>query len=67
MLVGIANREDPDQTASFGSALFVWQLVLEILEHLPVVRKHKPVHFHVRSNTFTAIKVVCFVICCCIL
>ena len=40
MLVRIANREDPDQTASSkavwsGSALFVWQLVFSILEHLP--------------------------------
>ena len=40
MLVRIANRGDPDQTAS-RSALFVWlgffgrQLVFEILEHLP--------------------------------
>ena len=45
--VRIANREDPDQTASSeavwsGSALFVKtffgrQLVLEILEHLPYI------------------------------
>ena len=43
MLVRIANREDPDQTASSvgsGSALFVYtffarQLVFGILEHLP--------------------------------
>ena len=44
MLVRIANREDPDQTASSeavwsGSALFVYvfmagNLVFEILEHL---------------------------------
>ena len=40
MLVRIANREDPDQTASseavwYGSALFVRQQEFEILEHLP--------------------------------
>ena len=39
MLVRIANREDPDQTASSEavwseSALFGRQLVFEILEHL---------------------------------
>ena len=38
MLVRIANREDPDQTASeeavwSGSALFVYTLVFEISEH----------------------------------
>ena len=47
ILVRIANREDPDQTASYeavlsGSALFVqalfdWQIEFGILEHLPYV------------------------------
>ena len=34
MLVRIANREDPDQTAS-EQGFFGMQLVFEILEHLP--------------------------------
>ena len=41
MLVRIANREDPDQTASSeavrsGSAPFGRKQVFEILEHLPL-------------------------------
>ena len=40
MLVRMANREDPDQTAPpeavwSGSALFVWAVVFEILEQHP--------------------------------
>ena len=36
MLVRIANKEDHDQAASLsGSAWFIRQVVLEILEHLP--------------------------------
>ena len=39
MLVWMATREDPDQTASseavwYGSELFVWQLVFENFKHL---------------------------------
>ena len=37
MLVKIANREDPDQSAS-SEAFFARQLVLEILEHLLYLR-----------------------------
>ena len=76
MFVGIAKQERPRSDCFFRSSL-IWicpvclaflgrQLLFEILEHLPTVLKHKPVHFHVQSNTFTASKVVCFVICCCI-
>ena len=46
MLIRIANREDPDQTASIWVCaiclgLVGRQLVLEILEHLLYVKKHK--------------------------
>ena len=47
MLVRMANREDPDQTASsdcsdlvlhcFSRIFFAMQLVFEILEHLPYI------------------------------
>ena len=53
MLVRIAHREDPDQTTSTEmglhclSGIFGKQLAFKILDHLPVVLKHKPVHFHV--------------------
>ena len=52
MLVRIANREDPDQTASSeavwsGSALFVYavcNLVFDILEHLFELILYVPVN-----------------------
>ena len=48
MLVGIANREYPDQTASsvfvVCLGIFGRKLVFEIVEHLPIAYELKHLH-----------------------